>query len=338
MKKAVILFNLGGPDKLESVEPFLFNLFNDPAIISIPSIIRYPLAKIISKRRTPIAKDIYKEIGNRSPILELTQKQSESLENNLKKKGDYKCFVVMRCWHPRASEVIKKVKEYNPEEIILLPLYPQYSASTSGSSINEWNDLCEKENYKVKTKTICCYPTESNFVKSHANLIKKTINNLDNKNFKLLFSAHGLPESKIKKGDPYQWQVEKTVESIMSELIKENLDFLISYQSRVGPLKWIGPSTDEAIIKYSREKKGIVIVPVAFVSEHSETLVELDIEYKKLAEKNGCSFYKRVPALGIEENFIKGLTELILQKEKKGNFVSSVTCPNKYVKCPCLEF
>ena len=338
MKKAVILFNLGGPDKLESVEPFLFNLFNDPAIISIPSIIRYPLAKIISKRRTPIAKDIYKEIGNRSPILELTQKQSESLENNLKKKGDYKCFVVMRCWHPRASEVIKKVKEYNPEEIILLPLYPQYSASTSGSSINEWNDLCEKENYKVKTKTICCYPTESNFIKSHANLIKKTVKNLNNKNFKLLFSAHGLPESKIKKGDPYQWQVEKTVESIMSELIKENLDFLISYQSRVGPLKWIGPSTDEAIIKYSREKKGIVIVPVAFVSEHSETLVELDIEYKKLAEKNGCSFYKRVPALGIEENFIKGLTELVLQKEKKGNFVSSVTCPNKYVKCPCLEF
>ena len=338
MKKAVILFNLGGPDKLESVEPFLFNLFNDPAIISIPSIIRYPLAKIISKRRTPIAKDIYKEIGNRSPILELTQKQSESLENNLKKKGDYKCFVVMRCWHPRASEVIKKVKEYNPEEIILLPLYPQYSASTSGSSINEWNDLCEKENYKVKTKTICCYPTESNFIKSHANLIKKTVKNLNNKNFKLLFSAHGLPESKIKKGDPYQWQVEKTVEGIISELINENFDFLISYQSRVGPLKWIGPSTDEAIIKYSREKKGIVIVPVAFVSEHSETLVELDIEYKKLAEKNGCSFYKRVPALGIEENFIKGLTELVLQKEKKGNFVSSVTCPNKYVKCPCLEF
>ena len=337
MKKAVILFNLGGPDKLESVEPFLFNLFNDPAIISIPSIIRYPLAKIISKRRTPIAKDIYKEIGNRSPILELTQKQSESLENNLKKKGDYKCFVVMRCWHPRASEVIKKVKEYNPEEIILLPLYPQYSASTSGSSINEWNDLCEKENYKVKTKTICCYPTESNFIKSHANLIKKTVKNLNNKNFKLLFSAHGLPESKIKKGDPYQWQIEKTVEGIISELINENFDFLISYQSRVGPLKWIGPSTDEAIIKYSREKKGIVIVPVAFVSEHSETLVELDIEYKKLAEKNGCSFYKRVPALGIEENFIKGLTELVLQKEKKGNFVSSVTCPNKYVKCPCLE-
>jgi len=337
MKKAVILFNLGGPDKLESVEPFLFNLFNDPAIISIPSIIRYPLAKFISKRRAPIAKNIYKEIGNKSPILELTLKQAESLENNLIKKGDYKCFVVMRCWHPRASTIIKKVKEYNPEEIILLPLYPQYSASTSGSSINEWNNLCKKENYKVKTKTICCYPTENNFLASHAKLIKKTIETLENKNFKLLFSAHGLPENKIKKGDPYQWQVEKTVEGIMSKLTSKNLDFLISYQSRVGPLKWIGPSTDEMIIKYSKEKKGIVIIPVAFVSEHSETLVELDIEYKKLAEKNGCAFYKRVPALGVEESFIKGLAELVLQKETKENFVSSVMCPNKFIKCPCLE-
>ena len=337
MKKAVILFNLGGPDKLENVEPFLFNLFNDPAILSVPSIFRYPLAKLISKRRTSIAKNIYRKIGNKSPILELTQDQAKSLESSLSKKGDYKCFVVMRCWHPRAADIIKKVKEYNPDEVILLPLYPQYSAATSGSSIKEWNDLCEKENYKVKTKIICCYPTENNFIESHANLIKKTLKTLENNNFKLLFSAHGLPEIKIKKGDPYQWQVEQTVKGIMSKLENENLDYIISYQSRVGPLKWIGPSTDEVIIKNSKEKKGIVIVPVAFVSEHSETLVELDIEYKKIAEKNGCSFYKRVPALGIEENFIKSLAELVLQPQTRGDFVSSTTCPNKFVKCPCLE-
>ena len=245
MKKAVILFNLGGPDKLESVEPFLFNLFNDPEILSIPSIFRYPLAKFISKRRAPIAKNIYKEIGSRSPILELTQEQAASLENSLSAKGNYKCFVAMRCWHPRAVDVIKKVKEFNPEEIILLPLYPQFSAATSGSSINEWNHLCKKENYNVKTKTICCYPTESNFVKSHANLIRKTIQDTDSKNFKLLFSAHGLPEIKIKRGDPYQWQVEETVGKIMLELEDMNLDHTISYQSRVGPLKWIGPSTDD---------------------------------------------------------------------------------------------
>ena len=125
MKKAVVLFNLGGPDRLENVEPFLFNLFNDPAIISIPSIIRYPLAKLIARKRAPTSKNIYKAIGNKSPILELTQEQAKSLENNLSKNGDYKCFVVMRCWHPRAYTIIKKVKEYNPEEIILLPLYPQ---------------------------------------------------------------------------------------------------------------------------------------------------------------------------------------------------------------------
>ena len=337
MKKAVILFNLGGPDKLENVEPFLFNLFNDPAIISIPSLFRYPLAKFISKRRTPIAKNIYKEIGNKSPILEFTQDQAKSLENNLKKEGNYRCFVVMRCWHPRATDVIKKVKEYDPEEIILLPLYPQFSASTSGSSINEWNDLCVKENYKIKTKTVCCYPTESNFIYSHVSLIKKTLQHVENNNFKLIFSAHGLPENKIKKGDPYQWQVEQTVKEIVSKLQTVNLNYTISYQSRVGPMKWIGPSTDSEIIKYSKEKKGVVIVPVAFVSDHSETLVELDIEYKKLAEKNGCSFYKRVPALGIEEHFIKGLAELVLRPQTRGDFVSSIMCPNKFVKCPCLE-
>jgi len=337
MKKAVILFSLGGPDNLESVEPFLFNLFNDPAIISIPSLLRYPLAKFLSKRRSPIAKNIYKKIGNKSPILELTEKQAISLEKYLLKKGNYKCFVVMRCWRPRALNVIKKVKEYNPEEIILLPLYPQFSATTSGSSINEWNQLCQKENYVIKTKIICCYPTENNFISSHALLIKETLEVIENKNFKLIFSAHGLPESKIKKGDPYQWHVEQTVKKIMLKLENENLDHIISYQSRVGPMKWIGPPTDEEIVKYSKENKGIIIVPVAFVSEHSETLVELDIEYKKLAEKNGCSFYKRVPALGIEENFIKGLAELVLHKQTRGNFVSSIMCPNKYTKCPCLE-
>ena len=335
MRRAVILFNLGGPDKLESVEPFLFNLFNDPAIINIPSFLRYALAKFLSKRRARVAKNIYKVIGNKSPILKLTEEQATSLENSLLKNGNYKCFVAMRCWHPRVLYVIKKVKEYNPKEIILLPLYPQFSATTSGSSISEWNELCKKENYIIKTKTICCYPTENNFIISHVSLIEKTLTTLKDKNFKLIFSAHGLPESKIKKGDPYQWQVEETVKKIMLKLESKNLDHVISYQSRVGPMKWIGPSTDIEIIKCSKEKKGVVIVPVAFVSEHSETLVELDIEYKKLANKNGCSFYKRVPALGSDENFIKGLSELVLQPQTKGNFVSSIMCPGKFVKCLC---
>ena len=338
MKKAIILFNLGGPDSLDAVEPFLFNLFNDPAIFSLPTILRYPLAKLISKKRTPVAKAIYSEMGGSSPILQQTEMQAKAIEQSLKTQNDnYKCFIVMRCWHPRADLVIKKVKDYNPDQIILLPLYPQYSASTSGSSIKEWLEKCEENNVNTDTKIVCCYPTEDSFILSHVNLIKEKISSEDLDETTVIFSAHGLPENKIKKGDPYQWQVEQTVEKIMDKLKNEDLDYIISYQSRVGPLKWIGPSTDDIITKYSKEKKGIVIVPIAFVSEHSETLVELDIEYKKLAEKNGCSFYKRVPALGVDESFIKALSTLVLQKETTGNFVSSIICPNKFSKCPCLE-
>ena len=139
MKKAIVLFNLGGPDNLENVEPFLFNLFNDPAILNLPKLIRYPLAKFISNRRAPIARKIYQEIGGSSPILKLTKDQANSLENSLNSKQnneEYRAFVTMRCWHPRASETIKEVKKFNPNEIILLPLYPQYSAATSGSSFS----------------------------------------------------------------------------------------------------------------------------------------------------------------------------------------------------------
>ena len=296
MKKAVILFNLGGPDKIDNVEPFLFNLFNDPAILNLPFFLRYPLAKLISKRRAPTAKKIYQELGGSSPILKLTIEQSKELEKKLNQENDsnsYKCFVVMRCWHPRAEKVIDDVKHYNPEEIILLPLYPQYSAATSGSSIKEWNDICIKKNYNTKTSTICCYPTNDFFIKSHTEQILKKISKLNN--YKLIFSAHGLPEKNIKNGDPYQWQVEKSVEKIVEILNINDLDWTLSYQSRVGPLKWIGPSTEDIIIENSKIGKKIVLVPIAFVSEHSETLVELDIEYKELADKNGCIEYLRVP-------------------------------------------
>ena len=306
MKKAIILFNLGGPDKLENVEPFLFNLFYDPAILNLPSFIRYPLAKLIANRRTPTAKNIYKELGGFSPILKLTEEQATALEVKLNKDdnlSEYKCFVVMRCWHPRAENVLKKVINYNPEEIILMPLYPQYSAATSGSSIKEWKDICSKNNFKTKTNIICCYPTDQNFIQAHKEEIIKKIKNLVN--FKLIFSAHGLPEKNIKKVDPYKWQVEQSVNQIVRSLNIKDLDWVLSYQSRVGPLKWIGPSTEDIIVENSKLGKHIVLVPIAFVSEHSETLVELDIEYKELADKNGCKNYSRVPALGTNENYIK---------------------------------
>ncbi|MDA7745419.1 ferrochelatase [Candidatus Pelagibacter sp.] len=342
MKKAIILFNLGGPDKLENVEPFLFNLFNDPAILNLPALLRYPLAKLISNRRAPVAKKIYAELGGSSPILKLTKEQSNALEkklNQTQEEDEYKCFIIMRCWNPRAKDVIKDVQLYGPDEVVLMPLYPQYSAATSGSSIKEWKDVCKKNNYNVKTSTICCYPTDQNFINAHTKEIIKKIKDL--KNFKLIFSAHGLPEKNIKKGDPYQWQVEQSVKKIVESLNDENLDWILSYQSRVGPLKWIGPSTETIIIENSKIGKHIVLVPIAFVSEHSETLVELDIEYKEIADANGCKNYTRVPALGINEDFIKAMSELIIKKNEykisEDLYPPKIQCPSNFKKCPCLN-
>ena len=335
MKKAIILFNLGGPDSLDAVQPFLFNLFNDPAIISLPWILRYPLAKFISKRRTPIAKAIYAEMGGKSPILEETQRQSHAIEKTLEQEQDeYKCFIVMRCWNPRAADVIKKVKEFNPRQIILLPLYPQYSNATSGSSIKEWSDICKKEKFNIETKTICCYPTEKDFILSYADLIKKKVNLNKLSETTIIFSAHGLPENKIKQGDPYQWQVENTVEHLVKKLSIKNLNYILSYQSRVGPLKWIGPSTETIIKQEAKKRKIIVVVPVAFVSEHSETLVELDIEYKKLATDNGSKDYIRVPAVTTNKDFINSLKSNILSAGNGGSFTSSIKCIEKFKKCP----
>jgi len=341
MRKAVVLFNLGGPDSLDSVKPFLFNLFNDPAIINLPFFLRYPLAKILSKRREPIAKKIYEEIGGSSPILKLTQEQALQLEESLNFKQSYikfKTFIAMRCWKPRASETIKELIEFNPDEVILFPLYPQFSYSTSGSSIKEWKNICKKNKFEKKTDIICCYPTDENFIDAHIDEIKNKIKK--NENEKIIFSAHGLPEKNIKNGDPYQWQVQQTVKKIVEKMNINNLDYILSYQSRVGPLKWIGPSTDEVIIENSKAGKSIVLVPIAFVSEHSETLVELDIEYKKLAKDNGCKNFSRVPALGINKKFIKSMSELILNKEsyklKDGLCPPKNQCPSNFKKCPCL--
>ena len=338
MKKAIILFNLGGPDSLNAVEPFLFNLFNDPAIISLPSFLRFPLAKFISKRRTPVAKAIYAEMGGKSPILEETKAQAVAIENSMQdEKDEYKSFIVMRCWNPRATETIKKVKEFRPDQIILLPLYPQYSNATSGSSINEWLDICKKESLTVETKIICCYPTEKDFILSYASLIKEKINLKKLSETTLIFSAHGLPEIKIKQGDPYQWQVEQSVKELVRKLSIEKLNYILSYQSRVGPLKWIGPSTEEIIKEEAVKGKILIVVPVAFVSEHSETLVELDIEYKKLAEENGSKEYIRVPAVTVNRDFINSLKSSILKASAGERFTSSINCLEKFKKCPRLQ-
>jgi ferrochelatase len=307
-KTAIVFFNLGGPDSPEAIKPFLFNLFNDKAIIGAPQPIRWLLAKFISSRRAPVAKEIYAQIGGKSPLLGFTEEQARALENSL---GEgYKVFIAMRYWHPFASETTLKVKEYGPDEIILLPLYPQYSTTTSGSSIKDWQSF----GLSVPTRIICCYPEEPGFIAAMADFIGKALNKAG-EGTRLLFSAHGLPKKIIERGDPYQFQVEKSAAAVANILNIPYADWLVCYQSRVGPMEWIGPSTDDEIRRAGQDGKKVVLAPIAFVSEHSETLVELDIEYRHLAEQSGVPAYIRVPALGAHPAFISGLARLV----KEGN-------------------
>lgn len=314
-KTAVVLFNLGGPDSLDAVQPFLFNLFYDPAIITAPNPLRWMIAKAISKKRAPIARDIYRNIGNKSPILEETQKQSAALEKVLNENSndEFKCFIFMRYWHPFAKEVVRDVIEYNPDEIILLPLYPQYSVTTTATGLIEWNKNAKAANLNVPYKVIKEYPDHAFFVDTIAEMIREKIVNIsDVENYRLLLSAHGLPKKTIEAGDPYQIQVEMTCAALMERLKDENIDHVVCYQSRVGPLEWIGPSTEDEIERAAEDNKNIIMVPVAFVSEHSETLVELDIEYKELADEKGVKDYIRIETVRDRQKFIKGLSKLVL--------------------------
>ena len=307
IKRAVVIFNLGGPDKPSSVQPFLFNLFNDAAIINLPNPFRWLIAKIISVRRAPVAKRIYAEIGGRSPLLDLTQKQAMALEVNLNKYKniDTRVFVAMRYWHPLILAAAMSVKEFDPDEIILLPLYPQFSTTTTGSSFKEWTAVVNKIKLKKPTKEICCYPIDENLIKAQTFLLKKEVSKAK-QSVRILFSAHGLPKKIIQKGDPYQWQIEKTAEAIAVKAKLKKNEWRVCYQSRVGPLEWIGPSLDEEIKEASDDNIGIIILPIAFVSEHSETLVELDIEYRNLAKSLSLPYYGRVPAIGTHPDFIFG--------------------------------
>ncbi|MCE3231858.1 MAG: Ferrochelatase [Rickettsiaceae bacterium] len=311
-KIGVVLFNLGGPDSPEAVKPFLFNLFNDKAIITLPNPFRFLLAKIISSRRAPVAKQIYSEIGGKSPIFEETEKQAKALEQRLNNSNnEYKTFIAMRYWHPFSYEALNEVEKYKPDEIILLPLYPQYSSATTASSLNDWLMQCKKSDISIPTDIIHSYQVEDNFINSHAKLILNEYEKVSDKNnLRILFSAHGLPQKLIDAGDPYQLQIEQTTSSIVQKLSIKNLDWKVCYQSKVGRLKWLEPSTENEIIEAGKENRSLIIVPIAFVSEHSETLVELDIEYKKLAESRGVRQYLRVPALGSDELFINCLARL----------------------------
>lgn len=337
-KTAVVLFNLGGPDTPEAVEPFLHNLFSDPAIIRAPSVLRKILARLISKKRAPTARHIYAHIGGGSPLLEETRKQAEALERKLRASEEAKVFICMRYWHPMTEEVVAQVAEYAPDKIILLPLYPQYSTTTTASSFAAWEKESLSQGLAVPTARLCCYPTQKHFVSAHVKAIQKKFFETSSETMlRILFSAHGLPEKIVAGGDPYPWQVEQTAKAIVSLLRLPELDYVVCYQSRVGPLKWIGPSTEEEIRRAGAEKKSLMIVPIAFVSEHSETLVELDIEYKKLAEDCGVPNYTRIPALGVEEEFIDALADICREVAQTGKTCAhngARFCSPEFRQCP----
>ena len=338
-RTAVVLLNLGAPDKPSAVRPFLKNMFSDPAILSVPGPVRWFLARLISGLRARKAIPIYEQLGGGSPLLANTKAQAEALQNLL--GGDAQVFVSMRYWHPMSTECVAAVKRYAPDQIVLLPLYPQFSGTTTGSSFADWRRAAARAGLSAPIHAVCCYPQQDGWVGAVADLIRTAIAQAGSaKKPRILFSAHGLPKKVIAGGDPYQWQVERTVDAVVAAL-GGGLDWSICYQSRVGPLEWIGPSTEDEIDRAGREGVPILVVPIAFVSEHSETLVELDVEYRHRAERAGVPRYIRVPAVSTHPNFIGGLAAMIratITANKPLNSAENARiCPANLVKCPCLE-
>jgi protoporphyrin/coproporphyrin ferrochelatase len=332
---AVVLFNLGGPDGPKAVQPFLKNLFSDPAIIRAPAPIRWFVARLISTTRAKSAIANYAKMGGGSPLLPETQKQAVALEAELAVRGHTaKAFIAMRYWHPFAAATIAAVKAWRPTKIVLLPLYPQFSTTTTASSLKSWTEAGG-----APATAVCCYPTDPKFIAAHARKIIACWEAAGKPaNIRLLLSAHGLPETVVQAGDPYQWQVEQTV-AALKPLLPPEFETEICYQSRVGPLKWIGPATDDAIRTAAAAGKAILVCPIAFVSEHIETLVELDEEYRHLAEAGGAKVYLRAPALGVEAGFIATLADVV--EGRLGDQDPSIRsdcggrlCPAAWRDCP----
>jgi ferrochelatase len=310
---AVVLFNLGGPDDLTSVRPFLFNLFRDRAIIGLPAVVRYPLAFLIARGRDKAAQANYAIMGGRSPLLPETEAQARALERTLavRHKGEVGVFISMRYWRPFASETARAVAAFAPDEIVLLPLYPQFSTTTTASSLKDWARAYRGIG---RVRTITEYPVAPGLVAAHAQAIRETWEKAGRpKGLRLLFSAHGLPQKIVDAGDPYRDQVMQTAEAIAAAL-PEFPDWTVCFQSRVGPLKWLEPSTDTEVRRAGEERKGVLVCPIAFVSEHVETLVELDHEYADLAKAAGCAPYLRSPTPGVRQPFIDTLADLVLEQ------------------------
>jgi protoporphyrin/coproporphyrin ferrochelatase len=255
--------------------------------------------------------DIYARLGGRSPLFANTDAQARALEAVL--GPGHRCFVAMRYWHPLSTETARAVAEWAPDEIVCLPLYPQFSTTTTASSLAAWRVAASQRGMAAPTHVIRCYPCEQGLIEAVAGLVGPALEapSGSERPARLLLTAHGLPKRIVRRGDPYPDQVERTAAAIVDKLARPKLDWRVCYQSRVGPLEWIGPATDEEIRKAGNDGVGLVVVPISFVSEHSETLVELDIDYRRLAEIAGVPFYHRVATVGVEPSFIESLAALV---------------------------
>lgn len=342
---AIVLFNLGAPDHPEAVRPFLHNLFSDPAILRVPSFIRAFLGRWIARSRLQPAQENYARLDGRSPLLDLTRAQAAALEAAL---PEYvvRCFITMRYWHPMSDDVAKAVQAWRPDELLLLPLYPQYSSTTTGSSLVAWREAAARAGLAAPIHAICCYPVEPGYIGAVTDMAK-TLYDAKRQELptsvplRILFSAHGLPKAIVQAGDPYQWQIGQTVGAILSVWGETAPDWTICYQSRATPQEWLSPSTEAEIERAARERVAVMVVPVAFVSEHSETLVELDIDYRALAERLGVPGYFRVPAAGTHPAFIAGLANVVRAELTRPRGLHGMTgsrlCPAQHRLCPCAR-
>jgi protoporphyrin/coproporphyrin ferrochelatase len=314
----VLLLNLGGPDQPDDVRPFLFNLFSDPEIIRLPfSWLQKPLAWMISTSRASKSQENYKMIGGGSPLRRITEEQAQALQSSLQERGqDAQVYIGMRYWHPFTEEAVARIKRDRVEQLVILPLYPQFSISTSGSSFRLLEKLWQEDPSldRIEYTVIPSWYRRSGYLQAMAQLIAQELDQFPNpEQVHIFFSAHGVPVSYVEEaGDPYQQEIEECTALIMQTLNRPN-PHTLAYQSRVGPVEWLKPYTEEAIPELAEQGvDNLLVVPISFVSEHIETLQEIDIEYRELAEESGIQHFQRVPALNTHPVFINDLADMVV--------------------------
>jgi ferrochelatase len=319
-RTGIVLLQLGGPDRLESVEPFLYNLFCDPDIIDLPLafLFRRSLARFISSRRALKVQEYYRKIGGRSPILKLTVRQARALERALAGRLDAVVTIAMRYWHPFTQEAIEQLQQAGVDRVILLPLYPQYSRTTTGSSANEWRRIArQRKGAPLPVEVIeeyCDHPQFVQAVVRNVGIALRRVPQADRTKVHLVFSAHGTPMALVRAGDPYEGHVRRSYDAVVAAG-KWGLPHHLCYQSKVGPQKWLEPSLFATVDRLAAEGvTHMIVIPIAFVSDHSETLYEINMEVRRHALERGIRYYDMSPALNTNPHYIEALADLVLRK------------------------